>query len=428
MKEHFSGWNALVAIAALVGVGHQSMMIKSLEKSLLSSNQGVHSSLQGDIRRLQENNNLMRAELQALRVDISSSASSYKKVEKKANGADVDETTLGTKGKRASGAGYDEFSLYDHGSGGRKLQEDAGYDSTSVSSMQVRTPVLCAASVETWALSINGTNLVNYMSIEFDDIKRMLYLIVGSLTKSPTSPPTPLPTLRPSSLPTPQPTISPRTCRELLDQNPLSTSGVYSLNVIEGSKRSVYCDMTTNGGGWTVVFAQQLGDNTCGKPRLIDDAERAGNPLSFEAYNVNRATKAALSAMSTESIFIRSTGTWMKASHTLFDSSMYAGSTANVDFGGVTLTASDGTTVTGKYMAYAQSKSSSGGSYGVGDYIDHHSASYWDLNSGCREMYLYEYGDSGGSYKVNKALGSWTATDACSASCDSSLGFLAAMR
>ena len=296
--------------------------------------------------------------------------------------------------------------------------------------------MLCAASVETWALSINGTNLVNYMSLEFDDIKRMLYLLVGSLTKVPTSSPTSLPTLRPSQLPTPypsmyptlQPTATPASCKELLEQIPSSPSGVYDLNVVGGTKRSVYCDMTTNGGGWTVVFAQQLGDNTCGKPRLIDDAERAGNPLSFQPYNVNRATKAALSAMSTESIFVRSTGPWMKASHALFDSSMYAGSGVNVDFSGVTLTASDGTTVSGKYMAYAQSSSGGGGSYGVGDYIDHHSASYFDLNSGCTDMYLYEYGTSGGSYKVNKALGSWAATDTCSSSCDSTFGFYAAMR
>jgi len=80
---------------------------------------------------------------------------------------------------------------------------------TSVSSIEVATPLLCAAAVETFALKVNGTNLVDYLNIEFDEVKRMLFLLVGSLTKFPTMSPTPLPTVEPSLQPTPRPTLQP---------------------------------------------------------------------------------------------------------------------------------------------------------------------------------------------------------------------------
>ena len=78
----------------------------------------------------------------------------------------------------------------------RKLlsSTEAEHGSTSVSSTEVATPRLCAATVETWALSVNGTNLVDFMTNEFNAIQRMLILLVGSSTKSPTMSPTSLPT------------------------------------------------------------------------------------------------------------------------------------------------------------------------------------------------------------------------------------------
>jgi len=208
MKDIFPGWNALVTIVMLVAVGHQSKMIKyltsneghrsimimSLEQSLLTSNEGL--------RRLQEDNSRLHEGLQALRDEISDLTSSSHKG-KKGGAVHADESTVAPTGKKAGAYVHESSSPFSSGGGSRKLQEDNGYDSTSVSRSQVRTPVLCAASVETWDLSINGTNLVKYLDVEFEDIKRMLYLIVGSLTKAPTS----LPTSRPT--PSPQPTLQP---------------------------------------------------------------------------------------------------------------------------------------------------------------------------------------------------------------------------
>ena len=85
-----------------------------------------------------------------------------------------------------------------------------GHRSTTVSSAQVVTPLLCAASIETWALSVNGTNLINYLNFNFEDMQRMLLLLVGSISKVPTLAPTPSPTtLAPTPSPTQVPTWKP---------------------------------------------------------------------------------------------------------------------------------------------------------------------------------------------------------------------------
>jgi len=49
-------------------------------------------------------------------------------------------------------------------------------------------------------------------------------------------------------------------CKSLLDAEPSTASGVYTLT----SNIDVYCDMTSNGGGWTLVSAQFEGDVSTG--------------------------------------------------------------------------------------------------------------------------------------------------------------------
>ena len=131
------------------------------------------------------------------------------------------------------------------------------------------------------------------------------------------------------------------------------------------------------------------------------------------------------------SIFRRDNGTWLKASHALFDGDLNTPNTCT--HYSVNLTASNGTTATG-YMGYANYQNSGGGDYGVTNTsgFDHHSTSYRHLNGGCSDMYLYSYssssndGDAG--YDVNISLGSWSATQSCDNNEGGALVFYAAMR
>ncbi|XP_053400034.1 microfibril-associated glycoprotein 4-like [Mercenaria mercenaria] len=49
-------------------------------------------------------------------------------------------------------------------------------------------------------------------------------------------------------------TFSETSCKEILENNPSTTSGLYKVKLSESKKiPTVYCDMDTNGGGWTVL-------------------------------------------------------------------------------------------------------------------------------------------------------------------------------
>jgi hypothetical protein len=97
----------------------------------------------------------------------------------------------------------------------------------------------------------------------------------------------------------------------------------------------------------------------------------------------------------------------------------------------VTITACNGRTASG-FIGYSNVSTSGGGDFGItkadgptctGQYtarqgFDHHRSTYNHLNCGCIRHYLYSYSnviaDGDQNYKVNSALGDWTATATCS--------------
>ncbi len=236
--------------------------------------------------------------------------------------------------------------------------------------------------------------------------------------------------------------VTPRDCMTIRTTRRSLPDGIYTIDP-DGTGGlapfAAYCDMTTRGGGWTVVYGTSGAD---GQQPMVGDVEANGSPLLFAAYNLNRAKKAALSTTQTQSLIKRSSGVWLHIDKPLFNANL---TVANSEMSiAATLTSSDGVTAPA-YIGYANFNIAGGGDFGISQSpdattcdgttvngFDHHSVAYRKLNCSCERQYFYSYSsgtqDGDASYKARIALGAWDASGTCAPTEGSGMAFYAAMR
>lgn len=209
-----------------------------------------------------------------------------------------------------------------------------------------------------------------------------------------------------------------------------NTNGIYYITLGNVGVQPVYCimDSAVSGGGWMVLWGTPSGSTTFTVRFSADRNNQLITDPIADNYSLNYANRSGVRAIcsQTQSLVYISNSGWMRLSGYIWNSSSH--SAGNYLFEStVSAVTSNGTTDASVAMGTINYNNGNGGDLGISSTtLDHHSTDYYNLNSGCSPMYLYQYG---AGYKVNTSFSGWSnATNSCSAAYTNDIGFLVAMR
>jgi len=214
----------------------------------------------------------------------------------------------------------------------------------------------------------------------------------------------------------------------------VTTNGLYWINLGNGQgAQQVFCilDPAIDGGGWMVFFSTTAGSTNSSFRYSSSRDDISSSPMN-NRYSLSYAKRSGITAIGSQnrSLFYRQDGQgWIRLNQKVWDTTTHSSGDFRHEFN-TSLVTSNGTTDSTVEFGATNYGITGGGDMGIAinsDGLDHHnSSSYYNLNSSCAAMYLYNYGMG---YKVNTALSGWSQdTISCTSTDENQFGFLVAMK